>query len=261
MSKLLLDDKPLIVLPSLANQVGLNEAIILQQLHYWLGISTNKKEGHKWVYNTHEDWKKQFPFWSISTIRRAIRNLEDMDIVVTGSFNKLPIDKTKWYRIEYSVLERGLSSPSVQNEQSMCSKRADELFNVDRPLPESTTENTSESNKRDNVADAPALPYKTIIDYLNEKAGTSFKCTTKKTQTLIQARYKETFTTMDFKTVIDNKVAEWLNDAEMNQYLRPETLFGTKFESYLNQKPKGANAHAGHQSSSKKSNDTSGLHW
>lgn len=75
-----------------------------------------------------------------------------------------------------------------------------------------------------------------IVDYLNEKAGTSYRATTPKTQTLIKARLKEKFTVEDFKTVIDKKCAEWLGDAKMEKFLRPETLFGTKFESYLNAK-------------------------
>lgn len=99
-------------------------------------------------------------------------------------------------------------------------------------------------NYKDNVADAPALPFETIINYLNEKAGTSFKHTTKRTQEFIRARYNERFTTADFKTVIDIKVDEWLHDPEFNRYLRPETLFSPKFESYLNQKPKGAKLNA-----------------
>ncbi|MFT8557733.1 MULTISPECIES: conserved phage C-terminal domain-containing protein [Liquorilactobacillus] len=84
----------------------------------------------------------------------------------------------------------------------------------------------------------PHLPYGEIIDYLNEKAGTSYRATTKKTQTLIKARLNEKFSLDDFKKVIDNKVAEWKNDTAMNKFLRPETLFGTKFESYLNQNVK-----------------------
>ena len=141
MSKLLLDDKPLIILPSLANKVGLNEAIILQQLHYWLGISTNKKEGEVWVYNTYDDWREQFPFWSVSTIRRTITKLENSGLIIIGKFNKLKIDNTKWYRIDYIQLE-SMSRPSVQNEQTTCSKRTDELLNVNRPLPEIITEST-----------------------------------------------------------------------------------------------------------------------
>lgn len=77
---------------------------------------------------------------------------------------------------------------------------------------------------------------KEIVDYLNQKAKSSFKATTKATQTKIRARLAEGFSVDDFKKVIDIKTAEWLNDANMSQYLRPETLFGTKFESYLNQK-------------------------
>ena len=78
--------------------------------------------------------------------------------------------------------------------------------------------------------------YITIVDYLNQKAGTNYRASTKKTQTCIHARLEEGFTIDDFRTVIDKKCADWLNDAKMAQFLRPETLFGTKFESYLNAK-------------------------
>ena len=80
------------------------------------------------------------------------------------------------------------------------------------------------------------IPYKEIIDYLNEKTGSQFRNTTKKTQTLIKARFAEGFNLDDFKKVIDTKATEWLSDSKMSKFLRPETLFGTKFESYLNQK-------------------------
>lgn len=74
-----------------------------------------------------------------------------------------------------------------------------------------------------------------IVEYLNEKAGTNYRATTEKTKTLIKARMNEKYTVEDFYSVIDKKTAEWLN-TEQEKYLRPETLFGTKFESYLNQK-------------------------
>lgn len=78
--------------------------------------------------------------------------------------------------------------------------------------------------------------YQSIVGYLNEKAGTHYKATTEKTKSAIRARLAEGFTVDDFKTVIDKKCAEWIGDPKMEQYLRPETLFGTKFESYLNAK-------------------------
>ena len=79
---------------------------------------------------------------------------------------------------------------------------------------------------------------------LNERAGTSFKPTSRKTRDLIRARFAEGFTERDFATVIDAMCAEWLGDAEMAGYLRPETLFGSKFEGYLNRPAAKAKARA-----------------
>ena len=78
-------------------------------------------------------------------------------------------------------------------------------------------------------------PIEEIISYLNEKAGTNYKPTTKKTQDFIKARFNEGFNIDDFKTVIDKKVNSWAG-TEWEKFIRPETLFGTKFESYLNEK-------------------------
>lgn len=86
-----------------------------------------------------------------------------------------------------------------------------------------------------NQDDTP-LPYSEIISHLNKKCITRYRDTTSKTRSLIKARMNEGFTLDDFKQVIDNKAAEWLSDSKMNKFLRPETLFGTKFESYLNEK-------------------------
>ena len=77
--------------------------------------------------------------------------------------------------------------------------------------------------------------YINIVEHLNSRTGQRYKHTTKKTQTCIHARLEEGFTLEDFKTVIDKKCDEWIG-TEWEKYLRPETLFGTKFESYLNAK-------------------------
>lgn len=76
--------------------------------------------------------------------------------------------------------------------------------------------------------------YSDVINYLNEKAGTAYKPTSKSTQKHIRARQAEGFTLEDFKKVIDFKCAEWSSEPKMKQYLRPETLFSIKFEWYLN---------------------------
>ena len=77
-----------------------------------------------------------------------------------------------------------------------------------------------------------------VIDYLNQKIGAKYKYTSKNTVTHIKARINEGFTVDDFKAVIDNKCSSWLGDSKWEKYLRPETLFGSKFEGYLNEKAK-----------------------
>lgn len=89
-----------------------------------------------------------------------------------------------------------------------------------------------------------------IVTYLNDKCRTKYKYSSKKTIDFIKARLNQGFTVEDFKRVIDIKASHWLNDAEMNMYLRPSTLFGPKFEEYLNQQIKGG-GHNGTDPSSK----------
>lgn len=76
--------------------------------------------------------------------------------------------------------------------------------------------------------------YSLVIDYLNRKASTNYRSTTKNTQSFINARLKEGYEVEDFKKVIDSKSREWLG-TDFEKYLRPATLFGTKFENYLNE--------------------------
>ena len=90
-------------------------------------------------------------------------------------------------------------------------------------------DNTKENKKE--------IPYKEIIDYLNEKAHTKYRSTSESTKKHIRARYNDGYTIEDFKKVIDVKTKEWLK-TDMEKYLRPETLFGSKFENYVNQKEK-----------------------
>jgi uncharacterized phage protein (TIGR02220 family) len=84
------------------------------------------------------------------------------------------------------------------------------------------------------------IPYESIIQFLNEKSGKNFKHNSKNTRSLIRARWNEGFNEDQFKTVILNMCRKWLTDEKMVDYLRPQTLFGTKFEAYLNTKEKGS---------------------
>ena len=170
-SKLLIDDYPIQVLPKLAIEIGLNEAIVLQQIHYWLNQSSHNRDGKKWIYNTYDDWNKQFPFWSVMTIRRVINSLEKQKLILIANYNKAGFDKTRWYSIDYSVVE-SVNRRCVQNEQTMCSKRTNGSVQSEQTntidYTEITTENISMSDKSD------AAPYKTIIEYLNNKVNKRF---------------------------------------------------------------------------------------
>lgn len=90
------------------------------------------------------------------------------------------------------------------------------------------------------IKDLEKTKYKELwipIVYLNQVANKRYKFVDK-TKRLLLARFKEGYTLEDFKQVIDIKTAEWKDSPEFSKYLRPETLFGSKFDGYLNQKSK-----------------------
>ncbi|MFC4712264.1 conserved phage C-terminal domain-containing protein [Planococcus dechangensis] len=214
----------------------LTTAVLLNQIVFYSDKS-KRKDG--FFYKTYEEWEEEICLTK-RQVRYSVEKLKALGILETA-IKKANGAPTVHYKLDYDKLVDSIVTkchfPIEQNVTNDNDK-------MSLSLTESTTENTTENTTRDIVADAPALPYHTIIDYLNEQAGTAFKSTTKKTQGLIHARLQEGFTVMDFKTVIDVKSAEWRNDSAMSKFLRPETLFGTKFESYLNQKPKGGKANA-----------------
>jgi len=122
MSRLLIDTEPLQVIPELAVQIGLNEALVLQQLHYWLTKSTHKHDGRIWVYNTFTEWHTQFPFWSERTLQRIIANLSKQKLITIKKLNEHAYDRTNWYSINYTALE-AYENRSVEIWASAVEKR------------------------------------------------------------------------------------------------------------------------------------------
>jgi uncharacterized phage protein (TIGR02220 family) len=237
MRMFLIQDRPLMVLPKLAVKIGMNEALVLQQVHYWLSSSKNLYEGRMWVFNTSEEWLSQFPFWSLSTMRRTMISLEKQGLLLSANWNELKTDQTKWYTIDYKKLQEldGMDLPktveqaSIPLEEDKISVLTADTLNKSITDPESSSEIPSTiKNKK--------IPSAEIIDYLNLKTQSSYRAGPKKTRELIHARWIEGYTLEDFKQVIDIKTLEWMNDPYWSRFLRPETLFGSKFESYLNQK-------------------------
>ena len=104
-SSLLIEEYPLIILPSLAKAIGLNEAIILQQVKYWETRESGKVvDGRRWVYNSVPEWQNQFPFWSFDTVRRALKSLRDLGVLDCQKLSDNPFDKTLYYAINYQQL-------------------------------------------------------------------------------------------------------------------------------------------------------------
>ncbi len=156
MSKLLIDEPPLQVLPSLACRIGLNEAIVLQQLHYWLRESKHLYEGKKWIHNTYEEWQKHFPFFSRETIKRIFISLEQRELIFSSTtFNRVRIDRTKWYTLNYEKLNEITIVQNCTTMRSICTDGEVKLnpsHQVKLTRPITRDRNTTETTTEDVVA-------------------------------------------------------------------------------------------------------------
>ena len=156
--------------------------------------------------------------------------------VVTISRKIKILEEKKYIEIEYEKKGCLVISRKIRLTKMLTAINKKVNRTINKNVKENNISNINNTNNN-NIIYSKVLPYEEIINYLNLKANTHYRHNIKKTQSLISARFNENFTLNDFKRVIDNKVSEW-KDTEMEKYLRPETLFGTKFESYLNQKEK-----------------------
>lgn len=160
---------------------------------------------------------------------------------ISKMINKLVKMKYITSELIYKKGTKQIEKRVLKNNLTYSQKRLEGIVENDH---RGIVENDQDNNKDKNNTLYINI-YSPVIDYLNEKCGTSYKSTTNKTQTLIRARQVEGFELEDFKKVIDNKAASWLNDPKMCKFLRPETLFGNKFEGYLNEKPRGGGPNGG----------------
>lgn len=170
----------------------------------------------------------------INTIRLALKTFENLGmILIINNTITIPnwskhqsldqLEKRKQYMKDYMRKYRKEQS-NLASGKSKANSKSNRKLNVNSLEVE---EELEEERDKD--------IYRDVVDYLNKKTDKNYKHTSKSTQRLIDARTNEGFGADDFFKVIDNKVASWKNDPKMNSYLRPNTLFGTKFESYLNE--------------------------
>lgn len=158
-----------------------------------------------------------------------------------GTFAKLNMIQLEDHIIKIAGWEEHQNIDGLDRIREQTRKRVAKYRENQKQLPcnvtcnDTVTEGNAIEEEREEEEEIDINIYSSIINYLNKKANTRYRVNNKKTKTLIKARLNEGFTEDDFIKVINNKVKEWIN-TDMEKYLRPETLFGTKFEGYLNQK-------------------------
>ena len=176
-------DKDKIVMANMELGVALNsldEAIVLNQLNYWIernkDANRNFRDGHYWVYNSYEAWRKQdFPVWSATKIKRIFTSLEGKGIVLSANYNKLAIDKTKWYTIDYDKLKKFIEEYSKgQNETP---KDQDEISKDADDQPTDQNDQTLDQSER-------TLPDTNYRDYSTENTNIDLHTDTTKDKTL-----------------------------------------------------------------------------
>lgn len=188
------------------------------------------KNGYCWAENQY--FAKLFGVIK-GTISRWISNLEKQGYIRTELIRGAGKEvKERRIYIQDPLLAKN-AIPYEQKSSYPISKKAKEELN-------NTSINNTRVNKDHSPAepDTPPAPHKKIIGYLNQVTGKSYKHQATKNRDLIKARWNEGYRYPDFETVIDNKAAQWLGDPKMKEYLRPVTLFGNKFDTYLNEVPK-----------------------
>lgn len=231
MNNLLLDEHPILVLPQLATCIGLNESIVLQQIHYWIKQNEknnrNFKGDHYWTYNTFEEWAKQFPFWSMPTIKRIFKKLEDGDLLLVGYYNKKSYDRTKWYRINYKSLESLYSHHNIKVTQCIVSKRSNGKYQNDTKdnikmiptIPETNSETSSETNY-----------IYVLFDYWNEKGIIKHRELTQARKSVTNARLKKYSVAeikeaiSNYKEILDSKSHYFTHKWNYEQFMKPSNL-------------------------------------
>lgn len=223
-------DNYIVVNKQIARAFGLEEALMLgelaSELEYWQKRG-ELKDGY--FYSTIENVKDSTTL-SDKRQRSALNALKDAGIV---DVKLAGLPAKRYIKINEEQLASVLLNNSSENGKASSAETAKQ-----EAAKQPTNNNKDNNNKNNNNKEI----YIAVVYYLNNKAGTQYRVGSKTTQQHINARLAEGFTVDDFKSVIDKKCAEWIG-TDFEKYLRPSTLFGSKFENYLNakQQTKGIN--------------------
>lgn len=196
-----------------------NKDTLVLYLFYY---KTAKWQKHNPI-KANDEYVKKCLHWGTDKLRNLKKRLKEMELI---EIEKRVNEKQRvigWYvKVNYYNSTTPIST--IPNLPQVVSQEANTINNNINTI---NNKNTKENIKRKNDIED-------IINYLNELCGTHYRTTSQSTLRHINARFNEGFTYADFINVIINKTDEWLG-TDMEKYLTPDTLFGTKFEKYLNQ--------------------------
>ena len=231
----------------IAVKYGIEVAVVFDMFCFWINKNeaneNNYHDGKYWTFNSAKGFKKIFPYWSEKKIQRILQKMVDEDLIIKGNYNENPWNQTSWYafgnmgeKLKCALFIDWSNLSNAFTESVQCTKdKSVQCKTVNNTVNNTVNKrNIKESSDDTDLSASETIPYVEIIDYLNSKCLKSYKHKNRIAREKIHARWNEGFRLEDFKRVIDIKAAEWLNDTEMNRYLRPDTLFGSKFEIYLN---------------------------
>lgn len=138
---LLFMQSPLLVNPALAERIGLNEAIILQQVHYWVqrGNAGVEHENRIWIYNTHEEWVEQFPFWSKDQIKRIFLSLSKQGVLLVEQLRKSEHIRTNYYAVNYG--HKSLQANEINDQANPPLRESKSAPSMGAKSPDRTVEN------------------------------------------------------------------------------------------------------------------------
>lgn len=154
MSRLLFSESDTLVInPQLAKLIGLNEAIILQQIHYWIDnkyCAGHIHLGRKWIYNTVSQWHEQFPFMSVSTIKRAMVDLRDKGLIDVQKLSKDGLNHTNYYTVNYDQIDALKAQIDLTDKVKMSQSSGSDWSKPNRT---ETTTKTTRKQPRASLAD------------------------------------------------------------------------------------------------------------
>lgn len=187
-----------------------------------------------WVYYETEVTKHSTD--GRGSVRSGLKELEEKGYLKRGRERN---EKGQLVNADWQLADTPMFKKRTLDKRTLEKRTLENRTLLNTNLTNETLTKEEHTNNSRAKPDSIADEVKTIVGYLNEKTKSTYRTTTRETKRLIKARLNEGFTVDDFKTVIDKKTAVWFNDTKMKNYLRPTTLFGPKFEEYLNEKVKG----------------------